>query len=62
MGSEGKTRAISLPGVSMGPVAEETDPRANQVPGGGHPGADILRSGAIITQKFRFVKQMFHKI
>ncbi|MCI9309693.1 MAG: transcriptional repressor LexA [Lawsonibacter sp.] len=30
--AEGKTRAISLPGVSMGPVAEETDPRANQVP------------------------------
>lgn len=30
--AEGKTRAISLPGVSVGPVAEETDPRANQVP------------------------------
>ena len=32
--AEGKTRAISLPGVPMGPgpVAEETDPRANQVP------------------------------
>ena len=30
--AEGKTRAISLPGVSVGPVAVETDPRANQVP------------------------------
>lgn len=30
--AEGKTRAISLPGVSVGSVAEETDPRANQVP------------------------------
>lgn len=30
--AEGKTRAISLPGVSLGPVAEEEDPRANQVP------------------------------
>ena len=30
--AEGKTRAISLPGVSVGSVAEEADPRANQVP------------------------------
>lgn len=31
--AEGKTRAISLPGVSLGGgVAEEADPRANQVP------------------------------
>ena len=30
--AEGKTRAISLPGASMGPVAEEEDPRTNQVP------------------------------
>ena len=30
--AEGKTRAISLPGVSINPVAEEVDPRANQVP------------------------------
>ncbi len=30
--AEGKTRAISLPGAVSGPVAEETDPRANQVP------------------------------
>ena len=30
--AEGKTRAISLPGFPMGPVAEETAPRANQVP------------------------------
>lgn len=30
--AEGKTRAISLPGVPLGPVAEEADPRVNQVP------------------------------
>ncbi len=30
--AEGKTRAISLPGVPLGPVAEETDPHANQIP------------------------------
>jgi len=30
--AEGKTRAISLPGASLGPVAEEEDPHANQVP------------------------------
>lgn len=30
--AEGKTRAISLPGASLGPAAEETDPRADQVP------------------------------
>ena len=30
--AEGKTRAISLPGVSVGMVAEEADPHANQVP------------------------------
>lgn len=30
--AEGKTRAISLPGVSLGPAAEEEDPHANQVP------------------------------
>ena len=30
--AEGKTRAISLPGVSLGPVAEEQDPHANQIP------------------------------
>lgn len=30
--AEGKTRAISLPGVSLGPVAEEEDPHANQIP------------------------------
>ena len=30
--AEGKTRAISLPGVSINPVAEEVDPLANQVP------------------------------
>ena len=30
--AEGKTRAISLPGVSTGPVAEEIDARADRVP------------------------------
>ena len=30
--AEGKTRAISLPGTALGPVAEEEDPHANQVP------------------------------
>ena len=30
--AEGKTRAISLPGAILGPVAEESLPRANQVP------------------------------
>ncbi len=30
--AEGKTRAISLPGVSLGGVAEEAEPHANQVP------------------------------
>ena len=30
--AEGKTRAITLPGVSLGPVAEEEQPHANQVP------------------------------
>lgn len=30
--AEGKTRAISLPGVSLGPVAEETNSHANRVP------------------------------
>lgn len=30
--AEGKTRAISLPGVSKSPVAEELDSRANHVP------------------------------
>ncbi len=30
--AEGKTRAISLPGVPFRPVAEEVDPHADQVP------------------------------
>lgn len=30
--AEGKTRAISLPGVALGPVAEEQDPHTNQIP------------------------------
>ena len=30
--AEGKTRAISLPGIPFSPVAEEEDPHANQVP------------------------------
>ena len=29
--AEGKTRAISLPGVSSGPVAEEADPMAEML-------------------------------
>ena len=30
--AEGKTRAITLPGAPLGPVAEEEDPRADQIP------------------------------
>ena len=30
--AEGKTRAISLPGISLGPVAEEENPHTNRVP------------------------------
>ena len=30
--AEGKTRAISLPGVSRGPISEEEDPHANRIP------------------------------
>ena len=30
--AEGKTRAITLPGAPLGPVAEEEDPRAGQIP------------------------------
>ena len=30
--AEGKTRALSLPGMPRGPVAEEQDPHANQIP------------------------------
>ena len=30
--AEGKTRAISMPGVPFRPVAEEADPHANQIP------------------------------
>ena len=30
--AEGKTRAISLPGTALGPVAEEEEAHANQVP------------------------------
>ena len=30
--AEGKTRAISLPGTPLGPVGEEEDPRADQIP------------------------------
>ena len=41
--AEGKTRAISLPGVPLGPVAEEADPHANQVPiVGGHAAHDEI--------------------
>ena len=30
--AEGKTRAISLPGTPLGPVGEEEDPHADQIP------------------------------
>ena len=30
--AEGKTRAISLPGATVGPISEETAPHANQIP------------------------------
>ena len=30
--AEGKTRAISLPGAPLGPVAEEEDPHADRIP------------------------------
>ena len=30
--AEGKTRAITLPGAPLGPVAEEEDPHADQIP------------------------------
>lgn len=30
--TEGKTRAISIPAMPLGAVAEETDPRENQIP------------------------------
>ena len=30
--AEGKTRAISLPGAPLGPVGEEEDPHADQIP------------------------------
>ena len=42
--AEGKTRAISLPGVVRGPIAEEEHSRANQIPvlGNVAAGAPIL--------------------
>ena len=47
--AEGKTRAISLPGSPLGPVAEETDPHVNQVPvvGSVAAGAPILAQECI---------------
>ncbi len=47
--AEGKTRAISLPGAAVGPVAEEEDPHANQVPvlGSVAAGAPILAQECI---------------
>ena len=47
--AEGKTRAISLPGVSTGPVAEEIDARADRVPGVGNvaAGSPILAEQCI---------------
>ncbi|MEM5780798.1 MAG: transcriptional repressor LexA, partial [Lawsonibacter sp.] len=47
--AEGKTRAISLPGVSLGPAVEEADSHANQVPvvGSVAAGAPILAEECI---------------
>jgi len=47
--AEGKTRAISLPGVPLGGVAEEADPRADQIPilGNVAAGAPILAQECI---------------
>ncbi len=47
--AEGKTRAISMPGVRFGPVEEETSPRAGQIPilGNVAAGAPILAQECI---------------
>lgn len=47
--AEGKTRAISLPGVSLGQLAEERSPRTNQIPvlGNVAAGAPILAQECI---------------
>ena len=47
--AEGKTRAISLPGAPLGPVAEEEDPHADQIPVVGNvaAGAPILAQECI---------------
>lgn len=43
--AEGKTRAISLPGVSPRPVAEETDPPRQPDPRGGQRGRRLPHPG-----------------
>ena len=47
--AEGKTRAISLPGAPLGPVGEEEDPHADQIPVVGNvaAGAPILAQECI---------------
>ena len=47
--AEGKTRAISIPAMPLGAVAEETDPRENQIPilGNVAAGAPILAEECI---------------
>ena len=47
--AEGKTRAITIPAMPLGAVAEETDPRENQIPilGNVAAGAPILAEECI---------------
>ena len=47
--AEGKTRAITIPAMPLGAVAEETDPRENQIPilGNVAAGAPILAEACI---------------
>ena len=49
--AEGKTRAISLPGVSLGPVAEETDPHALRVRGESMLNAGILPGDLVVVRR-----------
>ena len=46
--AEGKTRAISLPGVPLGTVGEESDPHANQVPVVGN----VAAGSPILAQEY----------
>ena len=45
--AEGKTRAITLPGAPLGPVAEEEDPHADQIPVVGN----VAASSPILAQE-----------